>query len=318
MPLPCFLAIATFGVGSKIFRAIGLALQKENFTHVLGNAPEKELDGKVKIMNWNVCGIGGGFSYDHGGVIDWRSRLDRIVEKIEQEDPDVLVLQEVYDASLGEALIERLTNRYAHFFFHLGKTIMGSVGGCMVLSKCGIHYFSNTDFSTNNWKLKRGFSILEIKASPQDNLPIARIIGTHLIHTDDEKGRSNRLKQISQIIEHIRKEKLALPTFLAGDLNIERDGEEGKVLLPYLHHGFTQPEPTCTNRLVWQWDRNAQSVWNETIDYISLFKEQASIPVVEKGIEFTDCHLSRAYDENYDTRIALSDHHAVVATVKLA
>ena len=317
LPIPMTCGIALLGGGSKLLRAIGFSLQKDGFTHVRGDAQERTLEESLKIMSWNVCGIGGGFHYDHGGVIDWQSRLNGIVEKIEKENPDVLVLQEIYDTALGESLIERLKDRYAHFFFHLGKSVMGSVGGCMVLSKCGIHTFSNTEFTTNDWTLKRGFAALEVKASPKDDAPVARVIGTHLIHYDDERGRSVRVKQIAQIIDHIARQRLALPTILAGDLNIERDKEEGEILLPYLRHGYTRPESTATNRLVWQWDQSKHGTYGETIDYISLFRERLSLPVIESGIEFTDCHLSSAYDENYDTRTALSDHNAVVATIHL-
>ena len=315
MPVPMACGIAFLGGGSKLLRCIGFSLQQDGFTHVRGKAPEQILDGSIKIMNWNVCGIGGGFHYDHGGVVHWRCRLDGIVQKIEQENPDVLVLEEIYDGALGEALIERLQQKYAHFFFHLGKTLMGSVSGVMIISKCGVHQFSNTDFATNDWMLKRGFAALEIKAAPSDEKPALRIIGTHLTHHNHEKGRQDRVKQAAQIVDHIAKQSLSLPTFLAGDLNIERDEEEGQVLLPYLRHGYTHPKSTCTNRLVWQWDRNARSVWNETIDYISLFKERLSLPVIEKGIEFADCRISPAFDEKYDTRTALSDHHAIVAAI---
>ena len=316
MPLPMTAGVVILGGGHKLLRAVGFSLQKDGYTHARGRAPEKTIEGQIKVMNWNVCGIGGGFHYDHGGVVGWQTRLDGIVKKIETEDPDVLILEEIYDGALGEALFARLENRCSHFFFHLGQTVMGSVGGCMLLSKCAVHRFSNTDFSTNDWKLKRGFASLEVTASPKDAAPVARIIGTHLIHGDEESDRSVRVKQVAEIVDYLARQQLALPTILAGDFNIERDEEEGKILLPYLRHGYTAAKPTCTNYLVMQWDQKAKSVWNETIDYVSLFKERSSLPVVEKGVEFADCHISPAYDEKYDTRTALSDHHAIVATIQ--
>jgi len=316
-PLAVTSGILALGAASKLLRAIGFALQKEGFTYVAGQAPEKELDGPLKIMSWNVCGIGGGFHYDHGGVIDWRSRLDGISSKIEKEDPDVLILQEVYDAALGEALIEKLQSRYSHFYFHMGKSAMGSVGGCMVVSKCAPHRFTNTDFTTNDWRLKRGFATLEIKAAPKDRLPVARIIGTHLIHGDEPKDRAARVAQVSQIVAHLANQRLRLPTILAGDLNMERDGKAGEILHAHLKHGYTALQPTCTNRLVSQWEEKAKSVWHETIDYISLFKEKPHLPVIEKRVRFVECRISPAYDESYDTKTALSDHQALVARIDL-
>ncbi len=316
-PLPAACGIAFFACGSKLMRAIGLALQKDGFTHVRGRAPEKDLEGRLKVMNWNVCGIAGGFHYDHCGVVDWKSRFQGIAKKIETENPDVLVLEEIYDAALGEKLIERLKDKYAHFYFHMGKTVFGSVGGIMVLSKCAPYSFTHTEFETNDWTLKRGFAALEIKARPSDRSPCARIIGTHFIHGDEPTDRAGRVRQLAQMVDHLAKETFSLPTLLAGDLNIERDGEEGRQLLPFLEHGYKGPDATCTNRLVAQWDCKAKSVWSETIDYISLFKERKELAVSKEKAEFETCYLSPAFDNTFNTRTALSDHHAVVATVNI-
>lgn len=132
MPMPILGGAIALGTISKALRAIGFALQNGGFTHARGAAPEKELDPLnpwIKIMSWNLCAVGGGMSLNHGGVVDWRLRLDAIVRRIKNEDPDVLILQEVYDTAFGEALIERLNSNYAHFYLHLGPNIWGSVGG---------------------------------------------------------------------------------------------------------------------------------------------------------------------------------------------
>ncbi|HSX10826.1 MAG TPA: endonuclease/exonuclease/phosphatase family protein [Chlamydiales bacterium] len=299
--------VATFlGVGSRLFRAVGFALQKKNYTYVPGALPEKELHGQAKIMTWNVCGVCGGMHYDHGGVISWRSRIDRIVDKIIAEDPDVLVLQEIYDTALAEAIVQRLNNRYAHFFLHLGANSLGSVSGEMVLSKCAVHRFTNTSFTNNEWTLNRTFASIEIKNSPSDALPCARIIGTHLIHDDNAK----RMVQVAQIVNSVAREALPLPTVLTGDLNLERDKpEEGGVLDQHLIHGYTGREPTCTNQLVRQWDLKASGVPNETIDYVSLFRNHAG------QAHLVNTHLVRAFDALYDTKTALSDHNGVAATL---
>ncbi|MBM3184346.1 MAG: endonuclease/exonuclease/phosphatase family protein, partial [Chlamydiae bacterium] len=238
-PIPIAFGILTIGSGSKLFRALGFVLQKNGHTHVLGNAREKSIEDIFKIMTWNIAGVPGGFHYDHAGVVHWQKRIDQIAQKIKKEDPDVLVLQEVYDTALAEALIKKLNNHYAHFFIHLGATTFGSESGCMVLSKCGIHRFSNTDFKTNGWTLKRGFSSLEIKKTPHAKTAFARIIGTHFLHDQIPERRQARILQISQIFSYLQRPKESLPTFLVGDLNIERDGAEGKLLSRYLHHTYT-------------------------------------------------------------------------------
>jgi endonuclease/exonuclease/phosphatase family metal-dependent hydrolase len=298
-------AAIILGIASKVLRAVGFALQKDNYTHVRGTGSEKVLlNHNAKVMTWNICGIGGGMNYDHGGVVDFRLRLNGIVDKIATEDPDVLVLEEVYDTALAEALIERLGSRYAHFFTHLGANTMGSVGGLMVLSKCAVHRFSNSSFTNNHWTLNRTFASLEIKASPEDNQPCARIIGTHFIHDNND----NRMAQLQQVVESLKKPS-PLPTILMGDLNLERDlPEEGGVLAPYLEHGYLGEEPTATNQMLKQWDPSVDDS-TQFIDYISLFKGHPP------NVQLENVHLIKAYEADFNTRTALSDHNALAAVL---
>ncbi len=300
------------GIGSKVVRAIGFALQKEGYTHILGKCLEKTLDPQnpqIKVMTWNICGVGGGMSLDHGGVIHWRSRLDALVSKIKTEDPDVLILQEVYDTALAEALTKKLQSDYAHFYLHLGPNVWGSVGGCMVFSKCAVHDFSHTSFTNNQWTLNRGFADLEIKASALDTAPCARIIGTHLIHGDTPEDQNNRMHQVAQIVNSVAHK--TIPTILTGDLNIERDAPEGGILSSHLHHAYQGLGATCTNRLEAQWDDKPGSVQEETIDYISLFKSTGESSLLE------ECHLVEAFDGSFNTKTALSDHHGLAVVMSL-
>jgi endonuclease/exonuclease/phosphatase family metal-dependent hydrolase len=322
-PAPVGCSIVMLGVGSRLSRAVGFALQKGGYTHVRGVALEKWLDPRnpqVKVMSWNICGIGGGLSLDHGGVVHWRFRLSRIVAIIKAKDPDVLVLQEVYDTALAEALVDRLKSDYAHFFMHLGPNVWGGVGGGMVISKCAVHHFSHTSFTNNRWTLNRGFACLELKATPEEVLPCARVIGTHFIHGSEPEDQKNRIEQLAQIVGHVKHRTFAVPTVLAGDLNMERDEKEGKILSSCLHHLYRGFWPTCTNRLTAQWDSKARSVWGETIDYISLFKsslpEGVQLPVIDKEVILEECHLVEAFDASYNTKRALSDHHGLAVVIK--
>jgi endonuclease/exonuclease/phosphatase family metal-dependent hydrolase len=299
--LPLLLPIVFLGTASKVLRFAGFALQQNNYTHVKGKAPEIELKGQAKIMTWNLCGIGGGMHYDHGGVISWEERIDGIVDKIKEADPDVLILQEIYDTAFAEALMEKLGPRYAHFFTHLGANTMGSVGGLMVASKCAVHSFTNTSFDNNDWTLNRTFASLQIKAKPTDTTPCARIIGTHLIHDSND----NRLAQVAQIAKSIAKENLALPTILAGDFNIERD--QNTVLDSMGTPSYIGNEPTRTGELLKQWDPNATDVASEIIDNIYLLNQ-------DKGnATLGEAKWVRAFDETFNTNTALSDHHGLVA-----
>lgn len=304
--LPVAAIVLTLGIASRVLRAVGFAMQKDNFTHVRGDLAETTLpNGEAKVMTWNVCGPGGGLPYDHGGVTDWRIRLDGMIGKILTENSDVLILQEIYDTALAEALIEKLKNHYSHFFIHLGANTMGSVGGLMVLSKCAVHQFTNPSFANNSWTLNRTFANLEIKANPSDQTACARIIGTHLIHDDNQK----RIEQFDQIRRDLEMAE-PLPTILMGDLNLERDiPEQGGILTPYLEHGYLANEPTRTQQLLKQWDEGLIDP-GDFIDYISVFRGHGP------NVQLIDTHLVKAYSDAFDTRTALSDHNGLAATFR--
>jgi endonuclease/exonuclease/phosphatase family metal-dependent hydrolase len=315
MPTPLLSGAFLLGFSSRVFRAMGFALQKDGYTHVRGAAPEKCLTKEARVMNWNLCGIGAGLHFDHGGVIDWRSRLDGIVEKILQGDADVVVLQEVYDTALAEALIKRLETHYAHFYMHLGPNALGNSSGGMILTKSAVHRFSHISFQNNHWTLNRGFGVLEIKATPSDSNPFARIIGTHFIHG---KKMELRKEQFVQILNKLSEERTSLPTVIAGDLNVERDDIEGAWLKDFLDHGYQGSEPTCTSRLSEQWDPSLGGK-EETIDYLSLFKRvkyKGKWLPVDPSYKLRNCHLIRGFDGSYNTKTALSDHHGLTATLE--
>ncbi len=317
-PLPMLGFVAVLAIARTILRAVGFGLQKEGFTHIRGEAPEKKIEiSLLKVMTWNICALAGGMSLDHGGVVHWRSRLEQIVEIIQQEAPEVLVLQEIYDTALVEALVKQLKAEYAHFYVHLGPNVVGSIGGCMVLSRCAVHDFSHTSFENNDWTLNRGFATLEVKADPADDKPCARIVGTHLIHGSEAPDRRKRMEQMAQIVNHVAARTFKAPTVLMGDLNIEKGSwEEAQTLSHYLEHAYQGEEPTCTNRLIAQWDGVVRP--DERIDYISLFKASAALPVVTDGVVLKDCHLIPAFDASYNTKTALSDHSALAATLDFA
>lgn len=310
-PIPVLGSVALLGSASKFLRALGFYLQNGGYTHVHGELKNKTiLDSQIKLMTWNICGLAGGFSLDHGGVIHWRARLEGILNTIRTENPDVLILQEAVDTDLAEALIAKLKTEYAHFFIHLGPNVWGVGSGCMVLSKCAIHDFSYTPFTTNEWDLNRGFATLELKKDPKDLAPSIRILGTHLIHGNTAKGHENRVSQVAQMIQSIAKKTFPLPTIITGDLNIERDNLEGKFLASHLRHGYVGSEYTCTNKLISQWDPNASKLPEEMVDYISLV-QGTPLPIIEHGVELNDVHIIKAFEEDFNTQTARSDHHAL-------
>lgn len=312
---PIAFAGAFIGATCKAFRILAIHMQKEGFTHVKGKAQEKFLEKDIaNVMTWNIRGLPGGLHYSEAGVVQWQSRLDAIIHTIESEDPDVLVLQDVQDTALAEKIIERLQEKYAHFFYQLGANFWGKTDGSLILSKCAVHRFSHQDFANNARGEAFGFDILEIKAHPEDTTPAIRLVGSELI--GGKEKQEIRKEQFSQIIDTLAKEKMALPTIFVGNTNVERDSEdEGAYFSQYLYHCYRGQTPTHTNELAAQWSTRMKELGN-TIDIISLVKRNLpcglALPVMERNLTLLDCHLVKAFDETYNTKTALSDHHGIV------
>jgi hypothetical protein len=309
------LAAIAMGTGALLFRAAGFAVQKNQFTHVKGTAPEKTLaNGQASVMVWGLCGDRGGLSYRKGGVVHWRSRLDSIVEKIEKEDPDVIVLQEVKDAALAEAIISKLKDRYAHFFTHLGGGACKEVNGCMVITKCAVDDFAHRDLPHEG-----SYELFTLKAHPNDAQPCIRFIATPLIAGKEQEAK--RMDQVAHIVRDLARETLVLPTLFVA-ANADRDSAtEGAFLSTYFHHSYRAPEPTRTDQLALQWDANFKEM-GETFETISLVKrtlaDGTTLPVSERKIRMIDCHVVEAFDRlTYNTRTALSNRNGIVTEFSL-
>jgi len=308
-PIPFIASLLTLGIGVKTFRVIGFALQENGYTHVRTEAPEIPLGDHTTIAMQNFCGIEGGMHYDRGGVVSWRDRIDGFVGMLREKRPHVIILQEVYTTSLAEALVEKLGDIYPHFFMHLGANMMGSVGGVMMITDHPVDSFSNTSFHNNDWTLNRTFAAMEI-----GNL---RILGTHLIHGDNNEARKVQLHQMLEWIAEKNEEKI---TIIGADFNIERDREGVEILSPYLEHGYKGEDPTCTSKLTEQWDGVKRE--EEWIDNISQVKavplpDGRVLPVIEE-FRIEELEILPAYDViTYNTKIARSDHHGMLARVRV-
>ena len=309
-------AILTLGCASKLLRAIGFALQKNNYTHIVTGTPEEVVEGPLKVVTINLLGVAGRLHLDHGGVNAFNERLQTLVKHIRESKAHVVILEEVYDTLVMEALCRELGGEFAHIFAHMGQSAMGSAGGLMVLSKCAVHRFDNEDFDNSTWQLRRGFATIEVKRRPEDRLPCARVIGIHLIHNDESK----REEQVAQIINGVARRTLSLPTIVAGDSNVERDSKEGELLKKYLQHGYLGDRPTCTNKMTAQWYGTEPSGPDEIIDIISLVKRAALpdgrvLPVVDAGISMKNCRIIELFDSKYDTKTAASDHNGLYCEI---
>jgi hypothetical protein len=187
----------------------------------------------------------------------------------------------------------------------MGGSLIGSVSGCMVITKCNVQNFNYQDTHEK----------IELKAKPDDKMPCIRFYGTQLERGEDSKQK--RMDKVKEVVETFAKETLPLPTFMIMN-NADRDDDaEGSYLAQFLNHSYRGEDPTHSGELVKQWDPKIKVP--DSFQFISLFKRNIpdgrALPVIERGIKLVDCHLVKAYDENYNTKTALSSSHGVVTVI---
>lgn len=306
------IAAIVLGAGSQMCRAIGFALQKNRFTHVPGLASEKSLENRqTKVMTWNLCGEYGGLSYKEGGVVHWRSRFDPIIEKIKGEDPDVIVLQEIRDTALVEALIQALQDRYAHFFIHLGGSAWERGSGCVVITKCAVAHFSHRDLSPQT-----GIDLFELKARPQDALPCVRFIDTQFPSGKEEE--ENRIEQVARIVRILANNTLSLPTLFIGTNAHLANPKEEAAFSKFFYPSSRASEPTHTEQFAIQWDPSREQK-GETFDCISLCKRNPTdgpmLPVIDRNMRLIDSHVVEGFNKD-GTQTPLSNHHGIATTLQ--
>ena len=297
------------GAVSKCCRAIGFALQKDGYTYVQGTGPEKDLkkDPTIRLMTWNICGLSGGLSYAYGGVLPWQERFERIINTIHEANPDLLILEEIYDASLAEQLFQRLAPKFSHLYGHLGATTFGVGSGVMVFSRCPISSFTYTNFTTNNWQNRRGFATIAIQHPFKEEK--IKIFGTHLAWKGTpEEAACTRKRELEELHSAIQ----GSSAILMGDLNCNGNDEhaDGAYLKTILNDSNLLQKSTCTDSLKGQWKENPKDQKKtRTIDTISLFQKSMG--------RIKDWEIISAFTEELNPKDALSDHHAIKATYEI-
>lgn len=306
--------LVVMGVGRNVLHHLGFAFQERNYIHVRGTAIEAP-SANPKIMSWNILGFPAGMNYTCGGCIPFRHRFPEIAKEINAQSPEIVILQEcVMDASVTEAFIDQFKDKYAHFFIHNGPNSMGIESGLLVMTKCPVSSYTFTPFETNDWQITRGFVTLTIPA--EGNRPAFAIIGTHMEAGSSPEDISKRKLQLAQIHAHAKTLNDVNTVILAGDLNIDASQtteELDQVLVSENVHG--KGYATCTNELNKLRYPDNTAPDEEWIDQIGIVKRDTT-----PDLELKDPYLLEAYykvDGKIDSKHALSDHHALVATVNL-
>jgi exonuclease III len=254
---------------------------KTPYIYLRGEAgfPSLENKSQLKIASWNIEALLAGVPYAQSV---WK-RLDRIVQKIEGIDADIVILQEcLIDALLPEALYEKFKSKYAHFFIHNGPHLYGPDSGLFIMSKYPVDSYAFELFKEGKSKLyniNRGFATLQLKASSEDLKTAFAIIGTHMdstfklnskgeIPSDNDEGSRYRKQQLKQIQEKAHQLKEVKFVILAGDTNINMKDSKAKEqteIETILHDPFYVKEPASAGSAS---QSDAQDKGSQTIDPI--------------------------------------------------
>jgi len=313
-------AILLAGVGEG-FRISGSILQTEGFCHRRGNGLEKAYikQDPIKVMTFNVCGIGAGYEITNGNQVSWDLRVDAIIDEIEKSDPDVVCLQEVFDSSLGDHLFERLKDTYAHFYSDMG-TWAFCPSGSMVISKIPgkMNFLSFSSYCGDGFFQNKGFTPFEIYDSVTKNLTLV-VASAHLQHDDGpkeayEKAREGQVKQVTEYFNNLLKKVPDLFCLFTGDLNINKGSKEHTESSlqewtdPRKYTGNLEADHTWSTQAARQvYDPNITKQ-QEMLDYILYMGLKPHYMSVDK----------QSFDQGPEdpTKIP-SDHLPLVATIQL-
>jgi len=234
-----------FAVLTPITAPVGIALRAiignmaPEPLHYRGSLPEKEMEGnRFSHVLRNICGIKAGYDIEEGAQMPLRDdlnypendRLNRLIAQIEESDPDVLCLNEVFDINDAHYITNALKHRYAHFVLQCGTRFVGPNSGLFFASKFAV---SDVRFKTfpkemlvdNAKQCEKGVLLVDIKDSRGK---IATMAVTHAQHSDQVRHGSleekrARTEEFKFIMETLAEKRSVV---LTGDINM--DDEEMK------------------------------------------------------------------------------------------
>lgn len=224
-------------IGSGLYMVSDKISQK-SFTYLKGTAEESPPSDPLTILTLNACMFAGGLPYFLGGLPPSSERLDKLATLVKNQDPQVLLLQEMsYPASV--ALYEKLKDHYPHFFLRIGPNDPLMESGLFVASKTPIKDAGFILFDGQT-SMSRGAFWIET--------PEAAIFTSHMEH--GEENNQMRVAQLGKIKEKM--EDFHKPCYLLGDLNIDRY-LEGHYDECNIEQDFIDPlpegTPTCSANL---------------------------------------------------------------------
>jgi len=300
---PLTISLALVGAGLE---KAGDLIKQVPYTHLQGIAKEKQEDGKYRLMTLNACMLWGGLPIPLGGMRPPSTRMEKMAEKIREEDPDVLVMQEMAFDSAHQ-LYGKLKDKYTHFFTRIGPNPPLMESGLLVASKYPVLNAGFIPFP-NQLGIKRGAFWIET--------PKCFVFTTHLEFGHRKEGANERDKQLELIWNKMKDLKEKKPCFLMGDFNMDQKsyaaiGMPLKFHDPYLkkHSTITEATSTCTNVI------NAYICGDKPPDKPWELDDYALLAKGPHDRFKLDTQLVQMYDNDKPYE-ALTDHRGLILTAQ--
>lgn len=294
-------------------------LPKEvHFTFLKGNGAEGKQKDHLSLFNGNLLFMPDDYTWFFGGCSRYEKRVDALAEKIIETQADLVCLQEIHDVESSDALYEKLKDTYPYFYLNIGQgdytkdpTGIMMNSGLFVASKYPIESPTFIPFRQEGrqWQINKGYFFGTVLV---EGTPYCYLYTTHLNPFDDENAQSVRKLQAQEVTEQIESQHLPIPTFVVGDLNVNKGTSEwdaSPLSQNFIHHFFGDLD-TCTdtlNEYVNTPKENRNNIEREghLCDYALMSKKNPGT---------IDSHLVLLYDLD-DPENALSDHHGILSIV---
>jgi endonuclease/exonuclease/phosphatase family metal-dependent hydrolase len=316
------------------------------------HAPLIEPDQTLKIMTWNVQYMAGKnyvFWYDlpdwsgpdeRPSSADLTETLTAVAQIIEDEDPDVILLQEIDDGSKRTDHVDQLRDLltllpetyccHASAFYWKAafvphRRIMGAVG--MKLSTVSKYRISEArrhrlpalplDPVTRQFHLKR--SILETRLPLTDGRSLV-MLNTHLESFDREASvRQRQMYRIKSLLSRLNREQF--PWVIGGDFNLLPSTAAYDRLTTPEKKGYPPETEISTFYRLYQGVPGLDQVdGREYKKWYTHFPNKSDITAPDRTIDYifisANIQLGRHYVRQQDT-IKIADHFPVIAEINI-
>lgn len=314
MIISSFLSVGTTFPGVCL-RGVASRLEKDPFIYYQGKLLDKQLESDFSLLSWNVCCVAGGYPISDGGVMPWHFRIDKIIEKILEQNADVLSLYEIMDTSAGFYLYEKLQEKYAHFYFNIGPRAIGPSSGIFVASKTKLINPEFTPFPKHmlvgrTKNSEKGVFSFNLQAKQKE----VKIYATHLQHSEEPKYPIKeevqaRKEEMDLIMEKVNQDTGNV--IVIGDLNLD-DGEYARSSWSEFFQPLSSNE---TSTKTWGGDEFCAEMVGKRVsgplnlDYTLITKKS--------DLNSTTSLVATGYDDTTLTTSALSDHRGLLSRFKI-